>query len=327
MARVAGYTDISEPADLNWKAMLRRVVSFRSKFISLLREKGMVHNMDYKNGKIAQQIIELQNEDGTWGNMFHSLAMPNNKQLLTTEQALRRLKRLGFSMEDAPIQKAVDCMTSCLRGERKIDDYWEKTLDWDLFTKLMLSTWVKIFDPNNEVALAFAKRWANVIEKAFANGTYNYNAYIDAYKCEFYEEKKGAGEVGFATFYQMNLLQGVLTEETESRLLDYILSKPDGIYYIYYKPLKELPEFFESLEASRYLAAIEILSGYKLAKEKLGFVVDWLESNRGENGQWDLGVKTKDNVYFPLSDSWRKAEYRKADCTERIRRLVGELRK
>lgn len=26
--------------------------------------------MDYKNGKIAQQIITLQNDDGTWGMSF-----------------------------------------------------------------------------------------------------------------------------------------------------------------------------------------------------------------------------------------------------------------
>ena len=48
-----------------------------------------------------------------------------------------------------------------------------------------------------------------------------------------------------------------------------------------------------------------------MAKEKLDFVVKWLKSNQDENGQWDLGVKANDNIYFPLSDSWRKAEIRK----------------
>ena len=88
-----------------------------------------------------------QNGDGTWGNEFHSLSVPNNKKPLTTEQALRSLKHLGFTIDDEPIRKAVDCMVACLNGERRIDNYREKTRDWDLFTKLMLSTWVKIFDP------------------------------------------------------------------------------------------------------------------------------------------------------------------------------------
>lgn len=73
------------------------------------------------------------------------------------------------------------------------------------------------------------------------------------------------------------------------------------------------------------LSAIEILSGYKLAKEKLGFAVDWLENNKDENGQWDLGIKANDNVYIPLSDSWKKPEYRKTDCTERITTILQKL--
>jgi len=69
---------------------------------------------------------------------------------------------LGFTLEDEPIRKAVNCMTACLRGERKIDNYSAKKHDWDWFTKRMLSTWVKIFDPANEIALDFARQWAYV---------------------------------------------------------------------------------------------------------------------------------------------------------------------
>ncbi len=281
--------------------------------------------MDHRNGKFAQQILELQHEDGTWGNEFHSFAIPTNKHPLTTEQALRRLKYLGFTISDAPIQKAVDCMVSCLRGKRRIDNYWEKTLDWDLFTKLMLSTWVKIFEPDNEVALNFAKHWANIIEKAFAGGEYNPEVYRNAYMEELYQNVKGPREVGFVSFYQMNLLQGLLTKETEERMLNYVINNPTGIYYIYGKPINELPKDFASVETSRYLAAVDILSDYPSAKEKLGFVVEWLERNKDENGQWDLGVKAKDNVYFPLSDSWRTTKYRKADCTEKISKILKKL--
>lgn len=282
--------------------------------------------MDYKNGQIAQHIIELQKEDGTWGNEFHSMAMPNNKNPLTTEQALRRLQLLGFTIEDAPIRKTVDCMTSCLREERKIDNYWEKTQDWNLFTKLMLSTWVKTFEPDNTLALAFAKQWATILEEAFADGAYNHEAYLKTYQEEFYQKTKGPRALDFVSFYPLTLLQGLLSEETESRMLDYVLNYGKGIYYIYGKPLSEVPKIFASLETSRYLAAIDILSGYKTAKEKLGFVAEWLEENKDTNGQWDLGAKVKDNVYFPLSDSWRNVSYRKADCTAKISTILNKLK-
>ena len=50
-------------------------------------KKGNRTDMAHKNGKIAEEIIALQNADGTWGNEFHSLSIPNKKKTLTTEQA------------------------------------------------------------------------------------------------------------------------------------------------------------------------------------------------------------------------------------------------
>lgn len=282
--------------------------------------------MSHKDSQIAKRILELQKEDGTWGNEFHSLAVPTSRKPLTTEQALRRLKVLGFNIEDEPIRKAVDCMVSCLRGERKIDNYWEKTHDWNLYTKLMLSTWVKIYEPDNEVALNFAKQWANIIEKAFESGVYDNEQFQIAYQEEFYQRAKGPREIDFVSFYPINLLQGLLTKETESHMLDYVINYSKGIYYIYGKPLNQLPEVFQSTETSRYLAAIDILSGYELVREKLNFVVEWLEKNVDENGCWDLGTKVKDNVYFPLSDSWKTAEIRKADCTEKILSIMQRIK-
>ena len=56
------------------------------------------------------------------------------------------------------------------------------------------------------------------------------------------------------------------------------------------------------------------------------FVLRWVEQNRDDNGQWNLGTKAKDGIYFPLSDSWRKEETRKADCTYRIENIIKKLR-
>lgn len=287
--------------------------------------------MSHKEGQIAKRILALQNEDGTWGNEFHSLAAPTAKKPLTTEQALRRLKILGFTIEDEAIRKAVDCMVSCLRGERKIDNYWEKNRDWNLYTKLMLSTWVKIYEPDNEVALNFARQWANIMERAFQSGVYDNEQFQTAYQEEFYQGKnyqreKGVKEIGFVSFYPINLLQGLLTKETESHMLDYVIHYSTGIYYIYGKPLNQLPEVFQSIDTSRYLAAIDILSGYEQARGKLDFAVEWLEKNMGETGGWDLGPKARDNIYFPLSDSWRTVEIRKADYTEKILSIMQRIK-
>ena len=301
-------------------------MNLQTKFNDLLVNEAMNKIIDkYKSGKWTNEIISLQNEDGTWGKYFHSLCPHNKRYPLTTEQALRRLKVLGFTIKDIPIRKAVDCMTACLRGERKIDDYLEKSHDWELFTRLMLSTWVRIFEPDNQIALSFARQWANIINKAFENGVYDNSAYIEVYISEFNSKPRGTRERDFVDFYHINLLKGILPQDIENFMLDYVISKSDGIYYIYDKPINELPKVFASKETVRYLDAIEILSGYKSAREKLGFVVDWLKNNMDKNGQWDLGIKAKDNVHFPLSDSWRKSSDRINDCTYRIKKIIDTL--
>jgi hypothetical protein len=61
-------------------------------------------------------------------------------------------------------------------------------------------------------------------------------------------------------FYPVSLLQGCLNECTEHYMMQHILSQDAGIYYIYDRKLSILPERFNSRDASRYLAAVELLS-------------------------------------------------------------------
>jgi len=70
--------------------------------------------------------------------------------------------------------------------------------------------------------------------------------------------------------------------------MEYALNKEGGIYYIYDKQLSIVPACFESREASRYLGAMELLSKYKYARNRLGFVVDWLMDNRYVDGKEEI---------------------------------------
>ncbi len=280
--------------------------------------------MDHKDGKWARQILADRDAEGLWGN-FHTLSTPVSGRALTTEQAIRRLRILGFTKQDEPIQVVMRRMCQCVSGQRKIDDYSEKKHDWPLFEKLMLSAWIRLFDPENEVALGVARQWAAIAEAAFASGQYRQSDDIEAFRRQFGRAPKSGFETGFGIFYHAALLQGVLSPATEERFLDYTLSRPQGMYYIYDKCLGAPPQTFATKETSRYLAAIEVLAAYRLAPRKLGFVADWLLGQRDENGQWDLGPAAKDGVYFPLSDSWQKPAYRKADCTQRVAALLQRI--
>lgn len=277
----------------------------------------------HKGGKWAKQIIALQESDGKWG-YFHSLSQFYDAPM-TTEQALRRLECLGYTIEDECIQKAVSYMSDCLDGKNSIPDRREKVHDWNIFTSMILATWIRKFTDDNSKANEVASQWAEVITRAFKSGEYNHEEYVFAYHEVLGMKPKGGRIIDFTNFYPISLITGYLNQQTECAVMDYVLNKDDGIYYIYDRKISVLPQDFESRYASRYLAAIELLSKYKYAKHKLDFVIDWLSDNRNENGKWDMGKSVNDKVYFPLSDDWRKKETREADCTERIGKLLSEL--
>lgn len=277
----------------------------------------------YKNSRWAREIISLQRKDGSWG-FFHTLSEPN-KYPITTEQAIRRLQILGYTIDDLCIQKAVHYMHDCLIGINEIPDRREKLHDWDIFTRLMLSTWIRRFTKDDASANEVADTWVHIISEAFKSGTYSHDDYLTAYKHTFSQRAKGGRLLDFTSFYQVSLLSNCLESNTESAVFDYIINHESGIYYIYNRPICNIPEIFESKESSRYIGAIELLSDYKNNINQFDFVVEWLMEHKNSDGKWDLGSKSKDFIYFPLSDSWKKKE-RTSDCTYRIERLISKIK-
>lgn len=239
-------------------------------------------------------------------------------QPITTEQALRRLQILGLTEKDEPVQKALKYIERCLKGEMNIPDRTEKFRDWEVFLSLTFATWLKIFSPHNPAAIEVAKKWVNIIENAFLTDSYNHFEYLRSFYETFGVKAENGRGKDFVTFYQVSIIQGLLNQSTEEKVINHIINDETGIYYIYGKKIATLPQVFASKETSRYLSAIELLTGYDKANEYLKFVVDWLNINQCREGGWDLGPSAKDGVNFPLSDSWRNEQSRRKDCTLRI---------
>lgn len=275
------------------------------------------------NTKWVNDIIKHQHSDGSFG-FFHSLSLSNNYSM-TTEQALRRLKVLGLDYGDLYIQRIILYIEGFLQGKEQFPDRREKTHDWDVYTHLMAAAQIRQFSPENEIAMNIAKKWEEIIEYTFLDNGYNQKRYEEAYEGSFFIKPKGGRLVDFVHFYILTLLCGLLSAKTECLLLDYVINHPIGIYYIYDKPLNILPDNFASKHASRYLSAIELLSGYTSSKESLFYVAEWLINNVSKDGFWDMETGVKDNVVFPLSNSWRNPINRKLDCTVRIMSLLAKL--
>ena len=286
--------------------------------------------MNHKDGKWAKKILELQRDDGSWG-YFHSLSVltPGQFPSMTTEQALRRLEILGYTIDDKPIKKSIDYMNDCLTGEKKIPDREEKLHNWKICTDLMLSTWVRIFTHGNKTADNIAAKWRELISAAFRNGIYDHNEYVNKYENIFGVKlnPKAGRLVDFVHFYPVSLLTNMLDRKIEVAYFKYVLEHESGMYYIYGNKLKTVPENFQSRNASFYLRAIELLSKYDNpeCRRQLQFVVKWLKENRQAKNVWDMGKEAKDGVNLPLSDSWRTNEDRIRDCTYRISKLLSKI--
>lgn len=274
-------------------------------------------------GKWAEQMIQLQQADGKWGH-FHSLSA-NSGSPITTEQALRRLERLGYTIEDDCIQKAVGYLGDCLAGKKQIPDRCEKHTGWDAFINLMLATWIRRFTNDNILANQTAEKWAYIISSCFETSVFDRKRYASLFLEAFGDIPNKDRLFDIEHFYIVSILPNCLDRCTEDLFTSYIMNYPNGIYYVYDKSLSKLPPVFESKQASRYLGAVEMLAKYQQAHKKLGFVAEWLNNNKNENGKWDMGSIVNDKVYFPLSDNWRRRETREYDCTARIEALLTEI--
>lgn len=274
---------------------------------------------NYRNGKWANQIISMQHPDGSWG-CFHTLRVDSDTPM-TTEMALLRLELLGYTAEDECIKRAITHMETLLHTG-KLPEGKEKTSDFETFVDLIVAARIRRFTDRCESANEIAGKWAHVITKAFSSGIYSQTDYDTCYTQMFGRKPKGGRLIDFVNFYQLSILPGMLDKQTESRMLDYVLSHEDGIYYVYENRLDGVTDEFQSKKASRYLAAIELLARYESGKDKLSFAYDWLKANQQTDGTWDMGAAAKDGVYFPLSDRWDKTT-RITDSTHRIGKLFS----
>jgi hypothetical protein len=277
----------------------------------------------FKDGKWAKEILDLQYQNGSWG-YFHTLSKPTSKQPLTTEQALRRLEILGYTINDKPIQKAIKYLQNCLSGKDNIPDRAEKQLDWEKFRDLMISTWIKRFIPDDKCVNDLSKKWAKIVEGSFVDNEFNQNNFdLLFYKVLCYDKTKKS--IRFMTFYPISLVSNNLSKDIEPVFFKHILNYDKGItYFNYAKPLNILPQHFESKETSAYIREIELLTEYKNinCKKQLIFVKKWIQNNKINDNEWDMGKEAKDGIYFPLSDSWKLKEDRIKDCSYKINQLL-----
>jgi hypothetical protein len=115
--------------------------------------------------------------------------------------------------------------------------------------------------------------------------------------------------------------EGLLPDEIEIKLLDWIWNRPEGIYYVTNFRISDYHDL-NSKYFHSWLYAVELLSNFKHWPEYASGVVTWLKGLRGEDGLWDYGQAAGKVIFGHYSESWKNGINRKIDCSARILALL-----
>lgn len=290
--------------------------------------------VDLANSKPALELIESQEANGTWGR-FHSQDTKDKvkKRFVTTEQAIRQALALGFDRESDVLQNVVQFMVNVLEGKETWSDPPEKHEGWPTGVRLITTATLARIDNRHPAIQKVWESWAEILTRTFISGDYDG------------EDERKAHQIlnGIVTrnkyprlssIYPLVLLsstEGALPKDLETRFLDWIWRKKDGIYYLTWFSLDKCPGL-NAKEFPFWLEAIEILSAFdRWAGEHGEEVAELLWNQRNSHGAWDLESDSesakgaKKYCCFQLSESWRNPLNREIDCTVKILCLLKRL--
>jgi hypothetical protein len=293
--------------------LLRDVLKRASNCPELQQAKN---NLKYS--QCIQELEQEQRENGGWG-AFHSRSTRLKQKTPSTEVGVERALSLGLDASHPILQKALAYILAIMQGDIEFPDYHEKNDRWPTGMRLFLASTLSLIYPDHPALNDDRKLWHEIARRTFQSGRYSEQDEINAHT-----------ELTFATVkdsylvlnnrYQLNILgsiPGMLSEELEIALLQWLSERSDGIGYLEIplnQPCPSKPGSFD-----RWLTSLEMLS--RLFPAWIRFAqssIDWLWMQRDERGYWDLGSRPSSMSFLPLSDNWRNKQDRLFDWTTRV---------
>lgn len=270
-----------------------------------------------------------QQPDGTWGR-FHSQDTTVKQPFLTTEAAVATALACGLDGRSPILRKLQKTLLKYMDGRLCWPDPAEKHDNpqawFDVVVPYLSAGVMAQIERCHPRLEKYWAVWAEAVKIAFQSGKYDRRKEIEALnrlqKCR----RKNPGP--FHVKYPLLILSATehrLPASLERRLLDFVLHFPSGIYYIYDKKISE-PSPISSKRFWGWFQAHKLLSRFRLWRELAEDAVNWIWAQRTEDGFWDLGRKVyrRPHSSFPLSESWRRPENRKIDCSVEMLVLLAE---
>lgn len=269
----------------------------------------------------VRAMEDEQNERGFW-QPFHG----------RSEDMIRRCLTLGLDREHPCLKKVTEYLVKVLNNEENWDESEKQdNVRWwpEMFVPLVCAAMLSLTDPGNEILDLHRRRWADFAEIAFAKGYYDKEA----------ESKAQHEYFGFITkrtipafgYYNLLLLaptdrENFISDAADEALVDHCMNCADNIYYVYNCGLSDFVPIGTKRRDSRdfchWVRALALVSQFRGWKKYRERYVEWILSQRNEDGLWELPRKP-DRYDFPLSDSWRSRKNRVIDSSIMILRFLS----
>ncbi|HJN51999.1 MAG: hypothetical protein QGI68_12000 [Pseudomonadales bacterium] len=279
------------------------------------------------NTRFAKELGESQEKNGTWGR-FHTQDTRAKKKFPTTEKAIERALAVGLDNEDRILKRTTEFIEAHLQGGATWSDHPEKHDNpalWEYAIKAISAANLSLIDRDHPLVAEQAQRFAGAAKEAFRTENYDRDKELQFHVKASGIESRSHGSC--LTKYGLLLLSSkdcLLPGQVETRLLDFVLHKEDGIYYTYGGCLQD-PPLVRERHFPRWLAAHEILSRFVTWPALAEQAVRWIWEQQNENGLWDFGGNTPRDNYFPLSDNWKRKTNRAIDCSVRTLILLNRF--
>ncbi|OGO17488.1 MAG: hypothetical protein A2Z14_17230 [Chloroflexi bacterium RBG_16_48_8] len=278
-----------------------------------------------KHSRCIQELEKEQWADGGWG-AFHSRSTLLKQKIPSTEVGVERALALGLDASHPILQKASAYILDIMRGKIAFPDYYEKNDRWQTGMRLFLTSALSLISPDHPDLNSDRELWHEIARRTFQSGRYRQEDEIKAHNDLTGATIKDSYLV-LSSRYQLNILgsiPGMLSEELEAALLQWLWEKPDGIGYLEI-PLNQPPPTKPG-PFDRWLTSLEMLS--RLFPTWVRFArssIEWLWKQRDEQGYWDFGSRPSSIAFMPLSDHWRERQNRLYDWTIRILILLRKF--
>jgi hypothetical protein len=147
--------------------------------------------------------------------IFSFFVKSNDRTTNDNGTGVKKTGNIGFTIDDKPIKRAVKYMNDCLIGKNRIPDREEKVHNWNVFTSLILSTWIRIFTKDKEAANKIIEKWCEIINNSFVNNNYDHDIYVNNYENIFRIKMnpKAGRLIDCVNFYPVSLLTNVLDKK------------------------------------------------------------------------------------------------------------------